>query len=149
MQTPVPAQTKPEQHSDVVVHLAGLVHGTHTPPPFATSHLYPAQQSDVVAQGNGLMQHAPLAHTWPCGQQVPLQQVSPVVQHAVPQAVVPDGHSHWQVVASNTCSPGQGPTHMPVLGHSNVPGPHAHLAVLGSQKPLQHSEFCRHPCPPL
>ena len=47
-----------------------------------------------------------------------MQQVSWVVQHAVPQVVVLDGHWHWQVVALNTCPSGQGPTHMPVLGHS-------------------------------
>ena len=39
-----------------------------------------------------------------------MQQVWPVVQHAVPQVVVPDGHWHWHVVALNTEADAEAPT---------------------------------------
>ena len=129
---------------DDVRHLVGLVHGMQAP----LEHLKPVQHWDVVVQVTGLMQHAPLAHTCPGGQQVPLQHVSWVVQHVWLQVVVPDGHSHWHVVALNTCPDGQGPAHMPVLGHSFVPGGHAQVAVAGLQKSLQQSEFWRQLWPP-
>jgi hypothetical protein len=34
------------------------------------------------------------------------------------------------------------------LVHVTMSGGQAHVAVLGSQKSLQHSEFWRQPCPP-
>jgi len=77
------AQTKPEQHSDVVLQCVGFVHGMQTPgappPPLQEN---PVQHSPSLVQRSGLMQHAPAAQTCPRGQQ------------ASPHVVVLGGHSH-------------------------------------------------------
>jgi hypothetical protein len=82
-------------------------------------------------------------------QQAPLTQVcaGDGAQHVLPHSCICGGHSHAQVVALKTC-PGPQLTQIPVLGHVYVPGGHSQFAVDGLQKPLQHSEFCRQPCPP-
>ena len=151
VQIPPAAHTNPEQHSAVDLQRGGFVQATHVPP--NPVHWKPVQQSESIAHRSGLMQQAPAAHTWPAGQQVPLQQVSrpgpAVVQHVCPHAVVPLGHSHAHVVGLKTCLGPHGPTQMPVAGHWNVPAGHAQRAVLGSQKLLQHSSFCRQTVPPL
>jgi hypothetical protein len=83
--------------------------------PFVLLHLKPEQQSLEVVQTTGFVQQVPFT------------------------GIVPVGHSHWHVVASKTIPDGHGPTQMPVLAHMYVPGWHAHWAVKGSQKLLQHS----------
>ena len=82
------------------------------------------------------MQHCPAAQTWPGG------------QHALPHVVVPDGHTHWHVALLNTC-PGPQVTHAPVAEQVEEPGGQVHVAVAGSQNPLQHSEFSLHFHPPF
>jgi hypothetical protein len=113
------AQAYPEQHSPVFLHCGGFVHGTHLP----AWHLNPAQQELEVWHAAGFVQQVSLT------------------------GIVPTGHSHSQVRASKTFPGGQ-ETQIPVPAHMNVPGWHAHCAVEGSQKLLQHSSFSRHPCPP-
>jgi len=66
----------------------------------------------------------------------------------LPHVVVPLGHTQVHVELSNTW-PGPHVTHEPVEAHVNEPGGQVHVAVDGSQKLLQHSEFCRHFQPPF
>jgi hypothetical protein len=74
-------QTYPEQHSAELLHVVGLVHGTHVPmPPFwLPVHLKPGQQSLELSHKLGFAQQPPPG-----------------------TGTVPCGHSHSQVIALKT-----------------------------------------------
>jgi hypothetical protein len=117
---------------------------------------YPADdEQHVVPDAQQKVKKGPWQHWNVFGQHVPPTKGFSCAQHLVnsvgqqnsrgscPHVAKPVPHSHLQVCGLKTRGGKQAGTHKSVCGQTSENGPHVHLAVVGSQKLLQHSALSR------